>query len=88
MGMQVIQILTQFLIMQNILGIFETIAQLWTTNGKILMKDKDNRIYETNTMDALAEVIRRKYRIIKNLEFPFVCIDIMITYIKLTINNM
>ena len=35
-----------------------TIAQLWTTNGKILMKDKDNRIYETNTMDALAEVVQ------------------------------
>jgi hypothetical protein len=37
MGMQVIQILTQFLIMQNILGIF---------------------VYETNTMDALAEVVQ------------------------------
>jgi hypothetical protein len=36
----------------------KTIAQLWTTNGKILMKDKDNRIYETNTMDALAEVVQ------------------------------
>jgi ribosomal 50S subunit-recycling heat shock protein len=36
----------------------KTIAQLWTTNGKILMKDKNNRIYETNTMDALAEVVQ------------------------------
>jgi hypothetical protein len=32
---------------------------IWlSTNGKILMKDKDNRIYETNTMDALAEVVQ------------------------------
>jgi hypothetical protein len=37
----------------------KTIVQLWTTNGKILMKDKDNRIYETNTMDALAEVVQQ-----------------------------
>lgn len=37
----------------------KTIAQLWTTNGKILMKDKDNRIHETNTMDALAEVVQQ-----------------------------
>ena len=37
----------------------KTIAQLWTTNGKILIKDKDNRIYETNTMDALAEVVKQ-----------------------------
>ena len=36
----------------------KTIAQLWTTNGNILMKDKDNRIYETNTMDALADVVQ------------------------------
>jgi hypothetical protein len=34
------------------------IAQLWTTNGKILMKDRDNRMYETNTMGALAEVVQ------------------------------
>jgi hypothetical protein len=37
----------------------KTIVQLWTTNGTILMKDKDNRIYETNTMDALAEVVQQ-----------------------------
>ena len=39
----------------------KTIVQLWTTNGTILMKDKDNRIYETNTMDALAEVVQQLY---------------------------
>ena len=37
----------------------KTITQLWTTNGKILMKDKDNIILETNTMDVLVEVVQQ-----------------------------
>ena len=46
----------------------KTIVQIWTTNGQILMKDKDNRIYETNTMDALAEVVQQLY---PNYEFTY-----------------
>jgi hypothetical protein len=53
----------------------KTIAQLWTTNGKILMKDKDNRIYETNTMDALGNTdFNTQFLIMQNILGIFVYI--------------